>query len=129
MENVFLAKLYHETMCLLEDARDYHRHWERQDRAALPLDQGCAMSRECLSMTARLTSVMAWVLTQRAVHAGELSREEATNMENRLLAHPIHTEPLHAPRDQLPRRLWRLLDSSYQLYCRVQRMESGSTLH
>lgn len=126
---MFLANLYHETMRLLEDARDYHRHWERQDRAALPLDQGCAMSRECLSMTARLTSVMAWVMTQRAVHAGEISPEEAASPENRLLAQPIHTEPMRAQQNQLPRRLWQLLDSSYRLYCRVRRMESGFLLN
>lgn len=124
MENVFLLNLYHETMRLLEDARDYHRHWERQDREALPLDQGCAMSRDCLSMTARLTSVMAWVMTQRAVQAGEISAEEACSPENRLLAHSIHTEPVKAREGQVPGRLWRLLDSSYRLYLRVQRIES-----
>ena len=129
MENVFIVNLYYETMRLLEDARDYHRHWERMDRAALPLEQGCAMSRECLSMTARLTSVMAWVMTQRAVHAGEISREEADSPDNRLLAQAIHTEPVRAPQNQLPRRLWRLLDSSYRLYCRVQRMESRTCLN
>jgi regulator of CtrA degradation len=129
LENVFLFNLYRETMRLLEDARDYHRHWERQDRAALPLDQGCAMSRECLSMTARLTSVMAWVMTQRAVHAGEISAEEAANPDNRLLAQSIHTDPVITPRDQVPSRLWRLLDSSYRLYQRVRRMESGAWLN
>lgn len=129
MENVFLLNLYHETLRLLEDARDYHRHWERHDRAALPLDQGCAMSRECLSMTARLTSVMAWVLTQRAAHAGEITREEAASPENRLLADTIHTQPLHASPDNLPRRLWRLLESSDRLYRRVQRMEAGPYLN
>lgn len=129
MENVFLYNLYRETMRLLEDARDYHRNWERHDRAALPLDQGCAMSRECLSMTARLTSVMAWVMTQRAVHAGEISAEEAASPDNRLLAQSIHTEPLSTPRDQLPLRLWRLLDSSYRLYRRVQRMETGACVN
>ncbi len=124
MEPVFLDSLYDETMRLMEDARDYHRHWEQSDRAALPLNEGCAMSRECLSMTARLTSVMAWVLTQRAISAGEIEAEEAADDEYRLLAEAIHVTPVRMQSDRLPRRLWRLLDSSWRLYRRVQRLES-----
>lgn len=129
MDNAFVCNLYDETMRLMEDAREYHRHWERTDREALPLDEGCAMSRECLSMTARLTSVMAWVLTQRAVTAGELSPEEAVSGDNRLLADPIHLAPLEVAPDRLPSRLWRLLDSSYRLYSRVRRIESRMIAH
>lgn len=129
MESPFLASLYRETMRLLEDARDYHRHSERSDRAALPVDDGCAMSRECLSMTARLTSVMAWVMVQRAVHAGEISDSDAASPENRLLAEPIHLAPIAIGQERLPRRLSRLLDRSWRLYQRVRRIDDARVYH
>ncbi len=125
MNSPFLASLYDETILLLEDARDYHRQAEQSDRKALPVNDGCAMSRECLSMTARLTSVMAWVLVQRAVHAGELTHSDAAAPENRLLVGPIHLTPIAMERERLPRRLWGLLERSWRLYQRVRRIDGA----
>lgn len=128
MESVFLTNLYNETMRLMEDVRDYHRHSERGDRRALPFDDACDMSRECLSMTARLTSVMAWVITQQAVRAGELTCEEAKSLGSRLMEDAIHV-PSTAEQAHLPLRLCRLLDLSHRLYQRVRRIDATRLIH
>jgi regulator of CtrA degradation len=129
VDSPFLASLYDETMRLLEDARDYHRNGERREREALPANEGCAMSRECLSMTARLTSVMAWLMVQRAVHAGEMTNSDAASPENRLLAEPIHLTPIAIERQRHSQRLWRLLERSWRLYQRVRRIDGARVLH
>ena len=69
--------LYVEAMVLADEARSYFDTLGRDDRLALdPLDR-VGFSCESLKVTTRLMHVIAWLLTQRAVAAGELSRGEA----------------------------------------------------
>ncbi len=72
----FFGKTYDETLGLLVEVRDYVADGELRDRAALAPAVGARLSCEALRVTARLTQLMAWLLAQKAVHAGELSNEE-----------------------------------------------------
>ena len=76
--------LYVEAMVLADEARSYFDTGGRDDRLALdPLDR-VGFSCESLKVTTRLMHVIAWLLTQRAVAAGELSRAQAGMAERRL---------------------------------------------
>lgn len=112
--------LYIEAMVLADEARSYFDNQARDDRLALVPADRVALSCESLRVTTRLMHVIAWLLTQRAVRAGELSRAEAATPERRLGdAAPVDAELL--PR--LPEAAAEIIQQSSELYERVRRLD------
>ena len=120
---IFLTGTYDEAFGLLVEARDYLAHGEAVDRRSLTLDDRLAANCEAMRLTSRLTQVMAWLLVQRAVHAGEMTPEEAVAEEFRLSGHSVCLVRDPKIPAALPPRLMNLLDRSYRLYTRVQRLD------
>ncbi len=115
--------LYVEAMVLADEARSYFDSAARDDRLALaPVDR-VAFSCESLKVTTRLMHVIAWLLTQRAVSAGELSRAQAGASERRL-GQAGASDPALLPR--LPEAANELIRTSEELYDRVARLDQGS---
>jgi regulator of CtrA degradation len=114
--------LYVEAMVLADEARSYFDTIGRDDRLSLdPIDR-VGFSCESLKVTTRLMHVIAWLLTQRAVAAGELSRAQAGEAERRLGEAPQTDRDLF-PR--LPETAADLIRASEELYDRVSRIDSG----
>lgn len=119
----FFDRTYDEALELAEAARDYIAGQAASDKVQLDPDTRLAASCEEMRLTARMTQVIAWLMMQRAVHAGEISREEAAAEENRLggqetcLAEPV------VPDAALPPRLTNLLQQTRAFYERVQRLD------
>lgn len=112
--------LYIEAMVLADEARSYFDHQARDDRLALVPADRVALSCESLRVTTRLMHVIAWLLTQRAVRAGELTRAEAATPERRLGdAAPVDVELM--PR--LPAQAVDIIQQSSELYERVRRLD------
>ena len=115
--------LYVEAMVLADEARSYFDSAARDDRMELdPVDR-VGFSCESLKVTTRLMHVIAWLLTQRAVTAGELTRAQAGETERRLGTAPVSDEPL-LPR--LPPAAVELIRATEELYDRVRRLDEGS---
>jgi len=115
--------LYVEAMVLADEARSYFDTGGRDDRLALdPLDR-VGFSCESLKVTTRLMHVIAWLLTQRAVAAGELSRAQAGMVDRRLGAAADTDRDLLA---RLPETAVELIRASEELYGRVSRLDQGS---
>jgi regulator of CtrA degradation len=120
-----VASLYTEAMLLADEARSYFDRSGRADRDSLdPIDR-VGFSCESLKVTTRLMHVIAWLLTQRAVEAGELSRSQARRSARRLGDAPDSDEAL-LPR--LPESALALVNSSRDLYARVKRMDEAGGL-
>jgi hypothetical protein len=66
---------------------------------------------------------MAWSLTQKAVHAGEITRDQAAEPRRRLGGQEICLGTADLSHQALPDRLTRLLTRSLSLYQRVQRLD------
>ncbi len=114
--------LYVEAMVLADEARSYFDTHGRDDRLALdPVDR-VGFSCESLKVTTRLMHVIAWLLTQRAVAAGELSRVQAGDAERRLGTAP-ETDAALFPR--LPQAAAELVQASEDLYGRIARLDAG----
>ena len=114
--------LYVEAMVLADEARSYFDTMGRDDRLSLdPIDR-VGFSCESLKVTTRLMHVIAWLLTQRAVAAGELSRDQAGEAERRLGEAPQTDRDLF-PR--LPEAAADLVRASEELYDRVSRIDAG----
>ena len=117
-----IDSLYTEAMLLADEARSYFDACGRDDRLALdPVDR-VGFSCESLKVTTRLMHVIAWLLTQRAVEAGELSRAQAGDTERRLGEAPQTDEVLL---QRLPDSAVSLIRSSEELYDRVSRLDHG----
>jgi regulator of CtrA degradation len=115
--------LYVEAMVLADEARSYFDTAARDDRLDLePVDR-VGFSCESLKVTTRLMHIIAWLLTQRAVAAGELTRSQAGETDRRLGPAPESDEAL-MPR--LPAAAIDLIRASEELYERVQRLDEGS---
>ncbi len=118
-----IDSLYVEAMVLADEARSYFDQAAREDRMGLdPLDR-VGFSCESLKVTTRLMYVIAWLLTQKAVRAGELSAAQAQHSERRLGEAP-QTDEVLAPR--LPEPAQTLIRASEELFERVRRIDEGT---
>jgi regulator of CtrA degradation len=114
--------LYVDAMVLADEARSYFDDGGRSDREALPPLARVAFSCESLKVTTRLMHVIAWLLTQRAVGAGEMAPRDALDPSRRLGPAPISDVAAVA---ELPARARALIDSSAELYRRVGRLDEA----
>ena len=115
-----VGALYTEAMLLADEARSYFDSAGREDRDALDPFARVGFSCESLKVTTRLMHVIAWLLTQRAVESGELSRAQARSPSRRLGESPESDEAL-LPR--LPEAARALIEASRDLFARVQRLD------
>lgn len=119
----FFGKTYDETMSLLLASRDYLAAAQPADAAGLkPIDR-LRVNCEAMRLTTRLTQIMAWLLAQRAVFAGEMGRAEAASDDFRLSADAICMAESEEAATVLPARLRDLLEQSRKLYIRVARLD------
>ena len=118
-----IDSLYVEAMVLADEARSYFDRHGREDRMALDPLLRVGFSCESLKVTTRLMHVIAWLLTQRAVEAGELSGAQARAPSRRLGDAPETDEALLS---KLPEAARGLVQASRELYARVNRLEEGS---
>ena len=73
----FFGRTYDEALALLHEARNYVIASQlRHLHVTQPTDR-LMLCCEAMRLTARLTHVMAWLLAQKAVHAGEITLAEA----------------------------------------------------
>ena len=115
--------LYVEAMLLADEARAYFDQHGRDDRMSLDPLVRVGFSCESLKVTTRLMHIIAWLLTQRAVAAGEIRAEQARTPERQLGQAVESDEELLG---QLPESALALIRSSQDLYERVRRLEDGS---
>lgn len=114
---------YDETMSLLIEARNYIAYHDMSEHRALSPQVRLQISYESMRVTSRLTQVMAWLLAQKAVHAGEISREQAASGDYSLTGGEICSDPSGPDNEELPAGLRSLLERSHNLYMRVDRLD------
>jgi regulator of CtrA degradation len=120
----FLHSTYEEALALTREARDYLAEHEPADRTLLSPETQLVACCESMRLTSRLTQVMAWLLVQRAVEAGEIERAEAARPGNRLGGQKVCAATGPVGDGVLPAGLTTLLDKSLALYNRVARLDA-----
>jgi regulator of CtrA degradation len=111
-----IDSLYTEAMLLADEARSYFDEAGRAEREALDPLVRVGFSCESLKVTTRLMHVIAWLLTQRAVDAGELRQRDALDPSRRLGEAPMFDADLVSA---LPIRARQLIAASADLHRRV----------
>lgn len=120
----FLNRTYEETIELLVDTRAYLASGESQDRARMPAGDRLLLTLETTRLTAMLTHMVAWLLIQRAIAAGEMPRDAAARPEHRLGGQKVCAGAGGADDGRLPPRLRELMLRGQRLYVRVSRLDA-----
>jgi regulator of CtrA degradation len=112
--------LYVEAMVLADEARSYFDGPAEADREGLEPMTRVGFACESLRVTTRLMHVIAWLLTQKAVAAGELSAAEA-RVPDRRLGEAADSD--HMLARTFPEDARTLIQASEELYERVRRLD------
>ena len=123
---LYLPRIYHEAYDLLIEAFGFAKHEYRSKRRREFYDR-MIQNRESFRLTSRLAQIVAWLLVQKAYQAGELSTQDLMDEAYRLEGERVCLDWESASEAELPRQLLSLLGRSYDLYCRVQRLDCQFT--
>ncbi|MCC9620071.1 DUF1465 family protein [Thalassospira sp. MA62] len=119
---VSFSRTYDEAFTLLVEARNYlsahkgRKKAEGQDRALVQ----CV---EEMRMTSRLIRAMAWLLSVRAVEAGEIDWQEAIDTDDLMVDLQTCIDEKHEEYNFLSPPLLDLMRRTHSLYMRAARME------
>ncbi len=114
---------YTEAMLLADEARSYFDEAGRLARQELDPFARVGFACESLKVTTRIMHIVAWLLTQRAIESGEIPERQGRRPERRL-GNAQESDP--AVVAKLPEAAQRLINSSADLYARVQRLDEGT---
>ena len=120
----FFDKPYDEALALTEQAYAYLAEMHHNSvGTGSPVDD-LRLRCEAFRLSTRLMQVMAWLLNQRAVHAGELTADEvAEGTEFRLGASAVCRDDSQHRHPAIPTTLCDMLDRSLNLYIRTERLD------
>jgi len=125
----FFEKTFNDTKTLLLEARNYVSNCAADERRPLRPVDAMRMARDISRLTTRLAEIMAWLLTQKAVHAGELTPTEAARVDRRLGNGTVCMEEGLDYDGDMPPKLESLLDRSHKLYVRAVRLDEMIARH
>ena len=119
---LFMPSVYNDAMNLLLDAQEYFMEYGDNDQAQLNEELCSLYTREMSRITLRLSCVMSWILAQRSVVSGKISLEDSAHygLEFQVICR-VDNKVLHGI---LPSYVCHLLDSTFELYERVLRLDS-----
>jgi regulator of CtrA degradation len=120
---LFLPGVFNETLGLLFDAHQYFQSRGVEEQSVIDDASRAFYANEMTRVTMRLTSVMAWIMVRRAVYAGRIEEEKASEAY-RLDGAEICLDHLPEILNALPNYLVYLSERSLQLYERVHRLDA-----
>jgi regulator of CtrA degradation len=115
--------LFDEGMELVSRAAAYLDGDGRREAKLLPRPAAVAYAVESMRLTTRLMQIASWLLLQRAVNEGELSRAEAAAEKRRI---HLSEQVAVSARDvyaTLPERLHELIRTSLRLQARIMHLD------
>jgi regulator of CtrA degradation len=112
--------LYVEAMVLADEVRGYFDRAGPAERDLLPPLARVTFSCESLKITTRLMHIVAWLLTRRAIDAGEIPPGPGRDAARRL---GLAADSDPATYAALPEPARLLIEASRELYGRVERLD------
>lgn len=122
LTNRLVDGLYTEAMLLTDATRGYFEGPGVEDRKLLRPDVRVLFACEALKATTRIMQIVAWLLTRKAIAAGELPEQEGETPRRRLAAAPALEARVLV---RLPAEARRLLEAGADLYERVRRLDDS----
>lgn len=115
--------LFSEGMALVEATASYLDGDGRTDSRELQRGAALAYASESMRLTTRLMQVTSWLLLQRAVNEGELTRLEAEAEHRRVKLQPNETASAPEMLALLPAKLNDLIQHSIRLQARIVKLD------
>ena len=119
------GELFREGMALVEEAAAYLDGQGREDSRALSRTAALAYATESMRLTTRLMQVASWLLLQRAVNEGELTRNQALAERHRVKLARQDLACAEATFEQLPLTLRTLSLRSLRIQERVIHLDQS----
>lgn len=111
--------LFQEGMCLVEETALYLDGDGRTESKELERPASLAYATESMRLTTRLMQLASWLLLQRAVNEGEMSREQAGSDKNKVRLDKLSSSMNGPAWGDLPASLKELVQRSVRLQERV----------
>lgn len=116
-------RTFAEGMALVDETARYLDGRGRDESRVLPREAATLYAAESMRVTTRLMQAASWLLIQRAVHEGDMSKEDAARDRYRLGSKEICLGAAASGVESLPRTLRDLLLRSSTLYRRIARLD------
>lgn len=116
--------LFRDGMNLVEETANYLDEQGREESRSLPRLIALSYATESMRLTTRLMQMASWLLLQRAVGEGELTREQAERDKTRI---SLAEQPRATPDEtfeRLPERLRELVAQSLRLQTRILHLDA-----
>lgn len=118
------SALFREGMALVEDAAAYLDGQGRDEAKALARAEALAYAAESMRLTTRLMQIASWLLLQRAVNQGEMTRAQAASDRHRVKLAQQELASNPEVFAALPQKLRDLSISSVRLQARIHHLDS-----
>jgi len=115
--------LFREGMGLVEEAASYLDGAGRDEAKALARGEALAYAAESMRLTTRLMQIASWLLLQRAVNHGEMTRTQAASDRHRV---KLNNQDLASGPEifsRLPEKLRDLAAQSLRLQARIMHLD------
>lgn len=116
--------LYREGMALIETVASYLDTDGRLESRVLPREAAFLYATESMRLTTRLMQLASWLLLQRAVNEGEITRENARSEKEKVKFSATPSQRGGPGYDQLPERLRDYIDKGDRLFERVTQLDA-----
>lgn len=115
--------LFREGMALIEETAAYLDGQGRTDSRLLARGGTLAYTAESMRLTTRLMQLASWLMLQRAVNEGEITREQARHDQNRVKVASLGPSDPGPAVTELPDALRALVDRSLRLQTRIVHLD------
>jgi regulator of CtrA degradation len=115
--------LFSEGMGLVEATASYLDGDGRKESRELLRGAALAYASESMRLTTRLMQITSWLLLQRAVNEGELTRIEAETEHRKVKLQPSETASAPEMLALLPAKLNELIQQSIRLQARIVKLD------
>lgn len=119
-----LDRTFDEGVALTLEVRNYIAYHEQADRREFDLSRCLQVGYQHTRVSARLIQVMTWLLAMKALLAGEISPEQFASPQYALVESEDCRNATGPEQKDLPSGLRNLLERSYALYSRIQRLDA-----
>ena len=119
-----LDRTFDEGVALTLEVRNYIAYHEQSDRREFDLSRCLQVGYQHTRVSARLIQVMTWLLAMKALLAGEISPEQFASPQYALADSDDCQNATGPEQMDLPPGLRNLLERSFALYTRIQRLDS-----
>lgn len=123
VKSAAFKELFREGMGLIEDTAAYLDGDGRAESSHAGRHGALTYAGESMRLTTRLMQVASWLLVQRAVAEGELTRDEAQREKDRVRLVPQEVNAQAEVYEALPERLRELIAASLRLHARVMHLD------